>query len=70
LIDRDLVARPTRAESGRALPTMLTVTGADSLDAAQKLVDGVEHRMLAGLSATEKAALARGLAACVSSLEG
>jgi DNA-binding MarR family transcriptional regulator len=70
LIDRDLVARPTRAESGRALPTMLTVTGAGALDAAQKLVDGVEQRMLTGLSATEKAALARGLAACVSSLEG
>ena len=70
LIDRDLVARPSRAESGRALPTMLTVTGADALDAAQKLVDSVEQRMLAGMSATESAALARGLAACVSSLEG
>ncbi|MGY4857234.1 MarR family winged helix-turn-helix transcriptional regulator [Cryobacterium sp. AP23] len=69
LIDRDLVTRPSRPESGRALPTLLTAAGAGTLDAAQKLVDGVERRMLAGLSATESAALARGLAACVDSLE-
>jgi DNA-binding MarR family transcriptional regulator len=70
LIDRGLVARPSRAESGRALPTLLTGAGADALDAAQRLVDGVEQRMLAGLTATEGAALARGLAACVNSLGG
>jgi DNA-binding MarR family transcriptional regulator len=69
LIDRDLVARPSRAESGRALPTMLTDAGADALNSAQKLVDGVEQRMLAGLSAAERAALSHGLAACVRSLE-
>jgi DNA-binding MarR family transcriptional regulator len=69
LIDRDLVARPSRAESGRALPTKLTAEGAAALDAAQVLVDGVEQRMLASLSATERAALARGLAACVDSLD-
>jgi DNA-binding MarR family transcriptional regulator len=70
LIDRDLVARPAVAESGRALPTMLTTAGADALDAAQELVDGVEHRMLVGLPAAESAALAHALAACVESLEG
>jgi len=70
LIDRDLVARPSQAENGRALPAMLTASGADALDAAQNLVDAVEQRMLAGLSAIESAALARGLAACVNSLEG
>lgn len=70
LIDRGLVARPSQAESGRALPAILTDAGADALDAAQKLVDRVEQRMLAGLTATESAALASGLAACVSSLEG
>jgi DNA-binding MarR family transcriptional regulator len=70
LIDRDLVTRPSRADSGRALPTMLTPVGTDALDAAQNLVDGVEQRMLAGLSAAETAALANGLAACVSSLSG
>src|ERR1700710_2668391 len=58
LIDRDLVPRPATAESGRALPAMLTTAGADALDAAQALVDGVEHRMLAGLTATESSALA------------
>lgn len=70
LIDRDLVARPSRAESGRALPTRLTPVGAHALDAAQQLVDAVEQRMLAGLSTPERAALARGLAACVDSLDG
>lgn len=70
LIDRDLVMRPARAEIGRALPALLTDAGADALDAAEKLVDDVEQRMLAGLSAAERAALARGLAACVESLEG
>ena len=70
LIDRELVTRPSRADTGRALPTLLTAAGADALNAAQILVDGVEQRMLAGLSAAESAALARGLAACVSSLAG
>jgi DNA-binding MarR family transcriptional regulator len=69
LIDRDLVARPSRAESGRALPTTLTDAGADALDSAQKLVAGVEQRMLATLSPTQTAALASGLAACVNALE-
>jgi len=69
LIDRGLVERPARAETGRALPTLLTAEGGDALDAAQTLVDGVEQRMLAGLSASESAELARGLAACVRSLE-
>jgi len=68
LIDRGLVARLTHADSGRALPTVLTSTGTSALDAAQALVDGVEQQMLSGLTPTESAALARGLAACVSSL--
>lgn len=69
LIDRDLVARPSRAESGRALPALLTDAGAEALTAAQELVDAVEHRMLGGLSAADTSALARGLAACIRSLE-
>ena len=69
LIDRGLVERPARAETGRALPTLLTAEGGGALDAAQTLVDGVEQRMLTGLSASESAELARGLAACVRSLE-
>jgi DNA-binding MarR family transcriptional regulator len=68
LIDRDLVTRPSRPESGRALPTLLTDAGAEALDAAQHLVDDVQQRMLAHLSTTETAALARGLTACVTAL--
>jgi DNA-binding MarR family transcriptional regulator len=70
LIDRGLVARPSRAETGRALPTLLTDAGADVLDAAQDAVDAVEQRMLAGLPASERAALAHGLAAVITSLAG
>jgi DNA-binding MarR family transcriptional regulator len=69
LIDRDLVARPTRVDTGRALPALLTDSGADALTAAQQLVDAVEHRMLGGLSAAETAALASGLADCVRALD-
>lgn len=68
LIDRGLVARPQRAESGRALPTLLTDAGTEALDAAQNLVDAVEQRMLAGLSADGRAKLARGLDAVVRGL--
>jgi DNA-binding MarR family transcriptional regulator len=68
LIDRGLVARPDQADSGRALPAALTPAGARALDAAQELVDGVEARMLSGLSVAESGALTRGLAACVSAL--
>ncbi|HEX3680667.1 MAG TPA: MarR family transcriptional regulator [Galbitalea sp.] len=69
LIDRDLVARSSQPESGRALPAMLTDGGDEALNTAQKLIDGVEERMLAGLTAADATALARGLAACVNSLE-
>jgi DNA-binding MarR family transcriptional regulator len=69
LIDRDLVARPARADSGRALPTVLTPAGINVLDAAQVVVDGVEQRMLSGLTIAETAGLARGLVACVSALD-
>jgi len=67
LIDRGLVARPAQADSGRALPSALTPAGTRALD-AQVLVDRVEQRMLAGLTAPQGAALARALATCVSSL--
>jgi len=70
LIDRDLVARPTRTDTGRALPTALTAEGSRALDAAQDVVDDVQGRMLSGLTRSESDALARGLAACVSALTG
>lgn len=69
LIDRGLVARPSRAESGRALPTTLTAAGVGALTSAQTAVDEVERRMLSGLTVTESAALASGLNACVGALE-
>ena len=68
LIDRDLVERPAHAESGRALPTLLTPAGASALDAAQALVDGVQRRMLSGLTRDQSSALADALAACVGAL--
>jgi len=68
LIDRDLVSRPRHADSGRALPAVLTPEGARALGDAEILVEGVEQRMLSGLTSTESAELARGLAACVSAL--
>ena len=68
LIDRDLVARPPVAESGRALPAELTPAGNRVLDAAGVAVDAVEHRMLSGLTPAESAALGSGLAACIDAL--
>ena len=69
LIDRGLVARPAQAERGRALPSALTPEGIAALAAAETVVDTVEYRMLAPLSAEDTAALAHGLAACITSLE-
>ncbi|MCU1469334.1 MAG: hypothetical protein JWQ39_483 [Glaciihabitans sp.] len=69
LLDRGLVERPARAESGRALPAALTAAGVDALDSAQTLVDSVETRMLSGMTESDRDALARGLAACVEALE-
>lgn len=69
LLDRGLVTRSDRAPSGRALPMALTPAGSALLEAAEERVDGVEDRMLADLSASERAALARGLAAVVDALE-
>jgi len=69
LIDRGIVSRPANADSGRALPASLTPAGADILAEAELLVDGVEQRMLSGLSATDSVALSSGLAACIAALE-
>jgi DNA-binding MarR family transcriptional regulator len=68
LIDRDLVERPDRPDSGRALPTALTPAGASALDVAHELITEVEHRMLSGLTVSEGTELGRALASCVSAL--
>lgn len=70
LLDRRLVERPARPESGRVLPTALTAAGVDLLSAAQAEVNGVEERMLSGLSPSERTSLTRGLSACVKALGG
>ncbi|WP_104091902.1 MarR family winged helix-turn-helix transcriptional regulator [Arthrobacter sp. GMC3] len=70
LLDRGLVERPARPDSGRALPTALTAAGTDLLSAAQAEVDRVEESMLSGLSQSDLIALTRGLNACVKALEG
>ncbi len=70
LLDRDLVARPSQPESGRALPAVLTPTGSSTLGAAQILVDRVEQRMISGLTEQDRATLAIALSSCVNALEG
>ena len=68
LIDRGLVERPAQADSGRALPAVLTADGQGALDAAQRRVDEVQQRMVSGLSAGQQVELADALSSCVSSL--
>lgn len=70
LLERGLVERPSRPESGRALPTALTESGAALLSAAQTEVDKVEQQMLAGLSPSELDSLSHGLNVCIKALGG
>ena len=70
LLDRGLVKRPARPESGRALPTALTTKGINLLVAVQADVDEVEKRMLTELNPSEINSLTHGLNACVKSLGG
>jgi len=68
-LERDgIVSRPSRPESGRALPTELTAKGRSQLTAASAAVRGVEDRMKSDLSDAEKLAFGDMLARCVSSL--
>ena len=69
LLDRELIERPTRAETGRALPVSLTPRGSELLTRVQPLVDDIEQRMLAPLGRTQAAALAAALVECVAALE-
>src|SRR5882757_270885 len=69
LLERGLVERQCRATSGRALPTKLTVAGAELLRKAEVLVDRIEMRMLSDLSKDAQSQLARALSRVVSSLE-
>jgi DNA-binding MarR family transcriptional regulator len=70
LLNRGLVERPARPESGRALPAVLTTAGTEVLGRAQASVDDVERRMLSGLTERETSMLARALGSCVAALDG
>ncbi|MEO8263053.1 MAG: MarR family transcriptional regulator [Pseudolysinimonas sp.] len=68
LIERGLVRRPVRADTGRALPTELTATGTELLGRAEILVSEVQDRMLSRLAAAERRALEGSLLACIDAL--
>ena len=68
LQDRGLVTRPATAPRGRALPTELTVSGREHLQAASAAVRAVERRMLAPLPDTHQCRLRDDLAACTAAL--
>ena len=70
LADRGLLARPTTAPQGRALPTALTPAGAQLLTRASSAVAGVEQRMLAALPAGSAGRLQGDLLACTAALAG
>jgi DNA-binding MarR family transcriptional regulator len=70
LADRGLLARPTTAPQGRALPTALTPAGAHLLTQASSAVAGVEQRMLAALPAGSAGRLQGDLLACTAALAG
>ena len=69
LLDRGLVERPARPESGRALPAELTPEGEKLLARAEVVVEAVDQRMLSGLDKQERAVLGRSLAACMAALD-
>jgi DNA-binding MarR family transcriptional regulator len=68
LADRGLLARPTTAPQGRALPTALTPAGAQLLTRASSAVAAVEQRMLAALPAGSASRLQGDLLACTAAL--
>lgn len=68
LEDRGLLARPTTATRGRALPTELTGAGWAVLSTASGAVTEVERRMLAPLDVERRRHLCIDLAACAGAL--
>ncbi len=70
-LERDgYVTRPDAAPVGRALPTRLTPRGRRRLEKASAAIRAVENRMLAGIPATEQAAILRALRQMTQSLQG
>lgn len=68
LEERGLLARPTEARRGRAMPSQLTPAGRDLLAAASRAVAQVEHTMVAGFSPAERQRLQSSLSACADAL--
>jgi DNA-binding MarR family transcriptional regulator len=64
-----LVVRTPDPDHGRIIRTHLTPPGADLMARAQRLVDGVEERMLADLDRAEREALSDLLAQCADALK-
>ncbi|HZO67237.1 MAG TPA: MarR family transcriptional regulator [Kribbellaceae bacterium] len=65
---RGLVTRPETAPRGRELPTALTETGREHLQAASAAVRNVEKKMCAGLTPAHQRDLRKSLTACVRNL--
>jgi len=63
-----LVSRPATVAQGRALPTQLTPTGRERLEAASSAVNTVEQQMLTHLTADAQHRLRDYLTACVAAL--
>jgi DNA-binding MarR family transcriptional regulator len=68
LQDRGLLARPSTAPQGRALPTQLTDQGARLLSQASGAIAEVERRMLHALPASSVERLRQDLTACANAL--
>ena len=69
LQERELVTRPARAESGRALPTRLTSRGEELLDRAVSRVEAISARMVAPLDDVAQAEITEALAQCIAALK-
>ena len=68
LEERGLVTRPETAPRGRELPTALTETGREHLQAASAAVRNVEKKMCTGLTPARQRELLNSLTACVRNL--
>lgn len=69
LQDRGLVTRPTKASTGRALPTTLTPEGEDALDQAVSRVETISALMVSSLDETQKSHLGEALDLCIEALD-
>lgn len=69
LQDRGLVTRPTKASTGRALPTTLTPEGEDALDQAVSRVETISALMVSSLDETQKSNLGEALDLCIEALD-